>query len=83
MEIDHDFFFYHHCPSSSDSRRDTVSYKQKRVHKVLPILSLSWKSVVRLIDRLNMAMTVDWDLIQKSKESQNSSRGQSYLYIMV
>ena len=43
----------------SDSRSDIVSYKRKRVHKVLPSLSLPGKSVVRLTDHLNMAMTID------------------------
>ena len=42
-----------------DSRRDIVSYKQKRVHKVLPSLSLPGKSVVMLTDHLDMAMTID------------------------
>ena len=59
------------------------SYKQKCVQKVLPNLSLPRKSVVRLTDHLDMAMTVDWDLKSQTKESQNSSRGQSYLYSMV
>ena len=45
--------------SFSDSRGDIVSYKQKRVQKVLPTLSLPRKSVVRLSDHLNMAMTID------------------------
>ena len=51
--------FLSSSPSSSDSRRDIVSYKGKRVHKVLPSISLSRKSVVRLTDHLNMAMTID------------------------
>ena len=42
-----------------DSRGDIVSYKRKSVHKVLPSLSLPRKSVVRLTDHLNMAMTID------------------------
>ena len=42
----------------SDSRRDIVSYKRKREHKVLPSLSLPGKSVIRLTDHLNMAMTI-------------------------
>ena len=46
-------------PSSCDSRRDIVCYKQKRVHKVLPSLSLPRKSVVKLTDHLDMAMTID------------------------
>ena len=45
--------------SFSDSRRDIVSYKRKRVQKVLPSLSLSRKSVVRLTGHLEMAMTID------------------------
>ena len=53
--------FCRHSPSSSDSRRDSVSYEQKRVHKVLPSLSLSRKSVVRLTDCLDIPMTVDLD----------------------
>ena len=67
--------------SSSDSRRDIVVYKRKRVHKVLPNLSLSRKSVVRLSDHLDMAMTIDWDFKPKTKESQNSTRGQPWLQI--
>ena len=51
--------FYRHSPSFSYSRRDVVSYKRRRVHKVLPSLSLPRKSVVRLIDHLDMAMTID------------------------
>ena len=45
-----------------------VSYKQKRVHKVLPSLSLLRKLVGRLTDHLDMAMIVDWALnpIQKN-----------------
>ena len=50
--------FYRHSPFS-DSRRDIVSYKQKRVHKVLPSLSLPRKSVFSLTDHLDMAMTID------------------------
>ena len=60
-------FFYRHYPSSSVSRRDIVSYKQTLVHKVLPSLSLSWKSVVCLTDQLEMAITVDWDFKPKTK----------------
>ena len=67
----------------SDSRRDIVRYKRKRVHKVLPSLSLLRKSVVRLTDHLDMAMTIDQAFNLKTKVSQNSSRGQSYLYSMV
>ena len=52
-------YFNRHSPSFSDSRRDIVSYKRKRVHKVLPSLSLPRKSVVRLTDHLDMAMTID------------------------
>ena len=37
----------------------------------------------RLTDHLDMAMTVDWDFKSQTRESQNSSRGQSYLYSMV
>ena len=44
-----------------------VSYKHKRVHKVLPGLSLLQKLVVRLTDHLDMAMIVDWALNQKQK----------------
>ena len=51
--------FYRHSPSFSDSRRDVVSYKRKCVHKVLPSLTLPRKSVVRLTDHLDMAMTID------------------------
>ena len=51
--------FCRHSPSLSDSRRDIVSYKRKRVHKVLPSLSLPRKSVVRLPGHLDMAMTID------------------------
>ena len=45
--------------SFSDSRRDNVIYKRKRLHKVLTSLSLPRKSVVRLTDHLDMAMTID------------------------
>ena len=45
--------------SFSDSRRDIVSYKRKRVQKVLPSLSLPRKSMVRLTDHLDMAVTID------------------------
>ena len=33
--------FYRYFPPSTDSRGDVVSYKQNRVHKVLPGLNLS------------------------------------------
>ena len=74
---------YRHSPSFSDSRRDIVSYKRKRVHKVLPSLSLPQKSVVRFTDHLDMAMTIDLDFKPKTKVSQNSSRGHLYLYSIV
>ena len=51
--------FYRHSPSPSDFRRDIVSYKRKRVHKILPSLRLPQKSVVRLTDHLDMSMTID------------------------
>ena len=45
-----------------DSRRDIVSYKRKR----LLSLSLPQKSVARLTDHLDMAMTIDyWTLTLK------------------
>ena len=72
-------YFLSSSPFFSDSRRDIVSNKQKRVHKVLPSLSLPRKSVVRLTDHLDMAMTIDYDFKPKTKVSQNSSRGQSDL----
>ena len=75
-------YFYRHSPSS-DSRRDIVSYKRKRVYKVLPSLSLPRKSVVRLTDHLYMSMPFVLDFKPKTKVSQNSPRGQSYLYSMV
>ena len=52
-------YFLSSFSSFSDSRRDIVSNKRKRVHKVLPGLSLPRKSVVRLTDHLDMAMTID------------------------
>ena len=69
--------------SFSDSKRDIVSYNRKCVQKVLPSLSLPRKRVVRLNDHLDMAMAIDLDFKPKTKASQNSSRGQSYLYSMV
>ena len=52
-------YFLSSFPSFSDSKRNIVSYKRKRVHKVLPSLSLPRKNVVRLTDHLDMAMTIE------------------------
>ena len=60
-------YFLSSSPSFSDSRRNIVSYKRKRVHKALPSLSMPQKSVARLIDHLNMAMTIDLGLKPKQK----------------
>ena len=49
-------------PPSADSRRVLVSYKWKYVHKVLVnhfVKPAQDISVVRLIDRLNITMTVN------------------------
>ena len=65
----------------SDSGRDIVSYKQKRVHKVLPSLSLPQKSVVRLTDRLYMDITVDWNFTPKENDPKIAP-GVSHIYIV-
>ena len=67
MEIDHEIqcMFYCHSPQSTDSRRVGVSYKQKYVHLVLR--KLPGKSVVRLIDCLDMTIAVDWDVKLQTK----------------
>ena len=64
--------YYGHSPPSADSRRVVVSYKQKCVHEVLVnhlVKIAQEKRVVRWTDRLNMTITVDWDVKNKIKQT--------------
>ena len=49
--------------------RRVVSYKRKYVHEVLvdPFKLAQDKSVVRLTDRPDMTIAVDWDVKQQTK----------------
>ena len=67
------------CPASADLRRAVFSYRQKYVHEVLVNrlagLSLSWSSVVSLIDHPNMTWTYSnkTTIIQLSAEKRRVS----------
>ena len=71
-EIDHEIISMAILLSSTDSRRVVVSYKQKYVHKVLVnrLVKLAQeKSVVRLTDRPDMTIAVDWDVKHQTKQA--------------
>ena len=72
MEIDHEIVSKA-ILSSTDSRRVVVSYKQKYVHRVLVLKSLSQacpgKSVIRCTDHPNMTIAVDWDVKNQTKQN--------------
>ena len=56
--------FYCHSLPTADPSRAVGSYWQKDVHLVLVnrLGSLPRNSVVRLTDRLDMTVVVDWDV---------------------
>ena len=62
--------------------RRVVSYKRKYVHEVLvnPFKLAQDKSVVRLTDRPDMTIAVDWDVKQQTKPKKSDSKFQSKLY---
>ena len=77
IEIDHDFFFYHHFPPSADlSRLLSVTSETKYTEYWLkPLsLSLSRECVARLTDRLDMTIAVDWDVKPNAKSNLNKLR---------
>ena len=55
--------------TQSHAMVQTISYKQKYVHEVLlnQLVKFAQKSVVRLTDRLEMTIAVDWDIKQQTK----------------
>ena len=60
---------------SADSRRVFVIYKQKYVHKVLVnrlVKLAKEKSVVRLTDRPDMTIAVDWDIKNQIKPNKTN-----------
>ena len=59
VEVDHEIFAIAILLLLVIQEGQYVSYKRKRVHNVLPSLSLPRKSVVRFSDHLDMAMTID------------------------
>ena len=64
--------FYGHSLPTAVSSRAVVSYWPKDVHQVLVNyldLSLPRKSVVRLTDRLDMTIVVDWDVKPQNKQN--------------
>ena len=63
--------FYGHSFPSADSSRAVVSCWRNDVHLVLVyrLGSLSRNSVVRLTDRLNMTIVVDWDVKKENKSN--------------
>ena len=73
--------FYGHSRPTADSSRTVVSYWQKNVHLVLVkhLGSLPRNSVVRLTDRLNMTIVVDWDVKPQIKQTKEISSAQKKL----
>ena len=65
--------FYGHSFSSADSSRAVVNYWRNDVHLVLVnrLGSLSRNSVVRVTDRLDMAIVIDWDVKPQIKQNEN------------
>ena len=65
--------FYAHSFPFADSSRAVVNYWPKDVHLVLVnrLGSLPRNSVVRLTDRLNMTVVVDWDVKPQIKQNTN------------
>ena len=71
VPIDHDIVSMVILLPSAYSRRVVVSYKQKHVHKVLVsclVKLVQEKSVVRLTDRPDMTIAVDWDIKKQTKK---------------
>ena len=63
MEIDHEIISTVILLTSADSRRVVVSYKRKYVHEILVgclVKLAKEKSVVRLTDRPDTTIAVDW-----------------------
>ena len=61
--------YYGHSFPSADSSRAVVNYWRKDVHLVL--VSLPRNSVVRLTDRLDMTIVVEWDVKPQMKQNKN------------
>ena len=64
--------FCGHSLPTPDSSRAAVSYWRKDVHQLLINclgLSLRSKSLVRLTDRLDMTIVVDWDVKWQNKQT--------------
>ena len=69
---------------TTDSRRVFVSYKRKYVHKVLvnSLVKLAKeKSVVRLTDRPDMTIAVDWDVKNQTKTKEINMKLTFVLFI--
>ena len=63
--------FYGHSLPSADSSRAVVSYRQKDGHLALVncLGSLFRNSVVRLTERLDLTIVVDWDVKPQNKHT--------------
>ena len=71
---------YGYSPPTADLRRAVVRYWRNDVYSVLVKrlgLSLPRKSVVRLTDRLDMTIVVEWDV----KPQNNNSNNNRFRYI--
>ena len=72
VEIDHEIISKVILLPSADSRRVVVSYKQKHVHEGLVnhlVKHAEEKSVVRLTERPDMTIAVDWDVKNQTNQS--------------
>ena len=72
MEIDHEIISTTILLSSTDSRRVVVHFKRKYVHELLVngLVKLAQEnSVVKLTDRPDMTIAVDWGIKQQNKQT--------------
>ena len=77
---------YGHSLPMTDSSRAVVRYWRKYVHQVLVNrlgLCLPRTSVVRITDRLDMTLVVDWDVKQQNKQTNHFTRSQGLNNIQV